>query len=125
MHPPHMAPWNLALRFGLEIAAFVGIGMAASSIAGDSVRWIVVVLAVLAAVSAWGVFNVLDDPSRSGKAPVEVRGWVRLALEIAILGGAAVALVVAGRLSFGWVLGALVLVHYVVSWPRIRWLLEQ
>ncbi len=125
MQPPKMAPWNLVLRFGLEIAAFVGIGMVASSLASESTRWIVVVLVVLMAVSAWGIFNVVDDPSRSGRAPVEVSGWARLALELVILGGAALALIIAGRLSFGCVLGGLVLVHYLSSWSRVRWLLEQ
>jgi hypothetical protein len=125
MHPPQMASWNLALRLGLEIAAFVGIGMVSSSVASGWIRWVVVALAVLATVSAWGIFNVLDDPSRSGRAPVEVPGWARLVLELVILGGAAVALIMAGRLSFGWVLGGLVLVHYLFSWSRVRWLLEQ
>ncbi len=120
-----MAAWNLALRFGLEMAAFVGIGMVSSGIGSGWVRWAAVVLIVLAAVSAWGIFNVLDDPSRSGRAPVEVPGWIRLVLELAILGGAAVALLMTGRLSFGWSLGGLVLVHYLFSWSRVRWLLEQ
>jgi hypothetical protein len=120
-----MAPWNLALRFGLEIAAFVGIGMVASSMASGWIRWVVVALVVLVAVSAWGIFNVVDDPSRSGRAPVEVPGWLRLVLELVILGGAAVALIIVGQLGFGWALGALLLVHYVLSWSRVRWLLEQ
>ena len=125
MHPPKVAPWNLALRFGIEIAAFVGIGMAASSVASGWIRWVIVGLVVLATVSAWGIFNVVDDPSRSGRAPVEVPGWARLVLELVILGGAAVALVLVGRLSFGWVLAGLVLVHYLSSWSRVRWLLER
>jgi hypothetical protein len=37
------------------------------------------------------VFNAVDDPSRSGAAPAEVGGWIRLAIEALILGGGAAA----------------------------------
>lgn len=65
-----MRPWNLALRLGLEIGALSGLGVAAWNQADGSARWIAVVVVPLAAAMLWGTFNVLDDPSRSGEAPV-------------------------------------------------------
>lgn len=77
------------------------------------------------AAAVWGIFNVVDDPSRSGEATVRVRGWIRLVLELAILAGGAVAI---GSV-WGWWSGlgaiALIIVHYVVSHRRLRWLIQQ
>ena len=123
MSPPEMAGWNLALRFALEVGALVSLGHAAWQSSGDAARWVAVVAVPVAAAAIWGVFNVVGDPSRSGEAPVEVPGWVRLVIEVAVLGGGAVALAVAGRslLAVGFVL--LVGLHYAVSRRRIEWLL--
>lgn len=118
-----MAGWNLALRFLLELAALVGIAMLAWS-SGDGVAGVVaVVIAPLLAATAWGVFNVPGDPSRSGRAPVTVDGRVRLVLELVILGLGVVGIwpanAVAGAVYIGLLVG-----HYAASVPRLRWLLS-
>ena len=74
MTPPSMPGWNLALRFGLDLAALAGLAAAAWKLGSGPGRWIGVVAVPVAAATVWGVFNVLDDPSRSGAAPVEVNG---------------------------------------------------
>lgn len=117
-----MQPWNLGLRFVLELAAFFAIGLVVSSSLTGGLRWIGTAVAVVGALLLWGTFNVLDDPSRSGRAPVEVAGWARLSLELLILGGAAAALIATGRHQFGGWLAGLTALHYVVSWSRVRWL---
>ena len=119
-----MAGWNLALRLGLEIAALVGLAAAAWSLISGPLRWLVVVAVPVAAAACWGVFNVLDDPSRSGEAPVEVPGWLRLALEILILGGGAAGFAVAGRPGVGLVFAVLIVIQYATSWSRVEWLLQ-
>jgi hypothetical protein len=124
MNPPAMAGWNLALRFGLEIAALVGLAAAAWSLTSGPLRWLAVVAVPVAAATCWGVFNVVDDPSRSGEAPVEVPGWLRLALEILILGGGAAGFAVAGRPGVGLVLVVLIVLQYATSWSRVEWLLQ-
>ena len=118
-----MAGWNLALRFGLEMAALVGIAMGAWGLAPGSTRWPAVVVVPLLAAAAWGTFNVVDDPSRSGEAPVEVGGTVRLAIEVAILGAGAVGFVVAGHIVVAVVFAALPAIHYAASSARLAWLL--
>jgi hypothetical protein len=87
-------------------------------------RWATAVAVPLVAAAIWGVFNVLDDPSRSGAAPVEVSGWVRLAIEVLVLGGGVVALVVAGDRNLAIVFAVLISVQYVTSWSRVEWLVQ-
>ena len=119
-----MAGWNLALRFALEMGALIGLGVAAWQSTSGTVQWIAAIAVPLVAAALWGIFNVLDDPSRSGKAPIEVAGWVRLVLEMTILGCGTVANGVVGGPIAGIVFASLVVVHYTASWSRIQWLLS-
>jgi hypothetical protein len=124
MNPPEMAGWNLALRFALEISALIGLGIAAWQSTSGPVRWLAAIAVPLVAAAVWGTFNVLNDPSRSGEAPVEVAGWIRLVIELTILGGGAVAIgIVGGRLA-GIGFAVLVLVQYATSWSRVQWLMS-
>ncbi|MDH3293108.1 MAG: YrdB family protein [Acidimicrobiia bacterium] len=118
-----MASWNLALRFGLELMALAGLATAAWKLTTGPVRPAAVVILPLAAAVTWGVFNVVGDPSRSGAAPVEVPGWTRLVIELAILCAGAIAFVLAGRPAVGIAYAIVVAFHYAVSWPRVQWLL--
>ena len=120
-----MARWNHALRFGLELAAICGLAAWAWRSTDDVARWLGVFLLPVAAMAIWTVFNVPDDPSRSGGAPVEIPGWLRLAIEIAILGASTAALVARGPLWFGLTVGGLTVVHYLASTARLDWLLQQ
>ncbi len=122
--PPEMASWNLALRFGLEVAAIVGLGVAAWRLTPGPLRWAAMIGAPLVAAVVWGVFNVLDDPSRSGSAPVEVNGWTRLLIELGVLGMGAAAMAFAGWPEASFLFIVLVVWHYVASWRRIVWLVQ-
>jgi hypothetical protein len=123
MSPPEVAGWNLALRFGLELGALAGLGAGAWTLTSGGMRWVAVVVVPLVAAALWGVFNVPDDPSRSGAAPVEVPGWARLTLELVVLGGGAIGLGVAGGPALGIAFALLVAFHYATSWSRVEWLL--
>lgn len=120
-----MNPINLALRFLIELASLGGIGWAAWSLTSSPWRWLFVVAAPLLAAVIWGVFNVPDDPSRSGSAPVPVRGMVRLILEFVVLGAGIAGLAIVGRPELAGVLALLLVVHYVWGYERIVWLLGQ
>ncbi len=124
INPPDMAGWNLALRFGLELGALAGLGAAAWHLTSGSIRWIAVIVVPVLAAIIWGVFNVLDDPSRSGEAPVEVAGWVRLSIELVILGGGAAGFYIAGQHNIAIAFAVLVVFHYATTWSRIKWLLD-
>lgn len=125
MTPPAMAGWNLALRFGLELAAIGGLAAWAWRSNDSAARWLAVIALPAAAITVWAAFNVPGDPSRSGRAPVEVAGWLRLAIELAILGAGAAALAVGGPLWLGLGVGALTVGHYFASTARLSWLLQQ
>lgn len=120
-----MSPVNLGLRFVLELVALAGWGIFAyRSFAGiKGIVAVVVTVLVLAAI--WGVFNVPDDPSRSGNAPVVVPGWLRLMIELIILFGGAYALYLTGYARIGVLVAALIVVHYLWGYERIAWLLSR
>ena len=124
MTPPTMAAWNLALRFGLELGALAGLGLAAWKLTSGPIRWAAVTLVPITAAAIWGVFNVLNDPSRSGAAPIEVAGLTRLAIELAILGAGVAAITFAGQHNIGIVFAVLVAFHYAASTNRIEWLVQ-
>ncbi len=116
---------NLLLRFCLELAALAGIGMAAFQVVDGVIGYAYAAAAALLAAAAWGVFNVPDDPSRSGKAPVRVSGTVRLIIELAILVGGSLAFHLAGHTWIALAYAALIALHYALSGERVRWLLKQ
>lgn len=120
-----MAPWNLGLRLLLELAALVGLGLGAWHLTDGAIRWMAVILVPLGAAVAWGVFNVVGDPSRSGAAPVQVAGWLRLAIELAVLALGGVGLFVAFGTLAASAFAVLVGVHYASSAKRLRWLVRQ
>lgn len=118
-------PVNLGIRFILEIAALIAIGIWGGSLATGAVSYLLAIgLPVLAAV-VWGVFRVPGDASASGDAPVPVPGFVRLLIELAMFALAVWGLSQVGRSAFAFVLGAVVVVHYAISYDRIAWLFKQ
>jgi hypothetical protein len=119
-----MAGWNLALRFGAELGALIGLGAGGWSLGGAAGLVAAVVLPLGAAV-AWAVFNVEGDPSRSGRAPVPVAGPIRLAVEAVVVVAGAVGWFAAGRPTVGVVVGVAAVVTTAASLPRVRWLLSR
>ena len=119
--PPKIPGWQLVIRFALEIAAQISIGLWGYRTSG----WPLAIALPVIAAGLWGTFAVVGDPSRSGKAPVRVPGIVRLALELLVfLGGAAALAAMEQWVPFGFYLAALAL-HHAQTTPRVRWLLTQ
>jgi hypothetical protein len=118
------SPLNLTIRFLLEILALVALGAWAKAQFPGVLGFGLMILLPLLAASAWGTFNVKGDPSRSGKAPVPVSGIIRLLLELVFFGSATWALF---RLNptYGWIFGFITLLHYILSYDRILWLLKR
>ena len=118
-------PLNLALRFLLEIAALVAIGHWGFGQHGGIWRFIIGIGGPVIAAAMWGTFAVPDDPSRSGRAPVPVPGLVRLVLELTLFSVAAWALHDAGSPTPALILAGITVVHYLLSYDRVTWLIQQ
>jgi hypothetical protein len=118
-------PLNLALRFLLEMAALVAIGMWGWSQHTGPTRWLWTIgLPVVAAV-VWGTFAVPNDPSRSGQAPIVIPGALRLVLELAIFAIGVIALIANQYVATGVIMAAVTVLHYMLSYDRVRWLLRR
>ena len=118
-------PINLALRFLLEIAALLSMGIWGWR---QGENWVSYVLAFgmpLMAAVIWGVFAVPDDPSRSGSAPIAVPGILRLVIELCVFAFAVWALNDLGYIMICWIMGGVVIIHYAISYDRILWLIKQ
>lgn len=117
-------PINLGFRFLLEMVALVNYGYWGWNFSNSALRYLLVLVLPLVAAIIWGTFTVLDDPSRSGKAPVPISGILRLILEIVFFILAAYALFSSGKESLTWIFAGAVLVHYLLSYDRIIWLIQ-
>ena len=109
----------------LELAALTGMGIWGYHLTSGFTRFLWAFgIPVLAAI-VWWAFNVPGDPSRSGKAPVRIRGWLRLLLELFIFIFAAWAYHKSIDWKAGIVFASLVVIHYLFSLRRIVWLYKK
>ena len=118
-------PINLAVRFILEMAGLVALGWWGWNQGEGILRFLLALGIPFLAAVLWGTFAVPDDPSRSGEARVPVPGIVRLMLELAFFGLATWSLFATGLTTLGWIYGIAVLIHYVISYDRVMWLVRQ
>lgn len=118
-------PINLAARFVLEMAGLVALGWWGWNQAEGIMRFLLALGIPFLAAVLWGTFAVPNDSSRSGKAPVPVPGIVRLLLEVAFFASATWALFTMDLTTPGWIYGLASLIHYLISYDRIAWLIRQ
>jgi len=117
-------PLNLALRFLLELVVlFVSVEWALKAFT-QWPRYVWMVLLPVGLAIVWWAFNVEGDPSRSGKTIIPVPGWLRLIIEWLILGLGVWFMYSIDYLLASWLFGALVILHYVLSFNRIIWLIK-
>lgn len=118
-------PLNLALRFLLEISILVASGMWGWHQSDQWYRYIIAFGIPLVLALIWAIFAVPDDPSRSGKAPVPVPGIVRLIIELGIFTLAIWALYDLRNFNMSIIFGVITIIHYFISYDRIKWLLHR
>lgn len=114
-------PINLALRFLLELVALLGYGYWGWTTQTGWKRAVLVIGLPLLAAVIWGTFRVDGDPN---EAPVAIAGWARLVLEAVFFGLAVVLLRAAHQPRAALILGAIVLIHYLISYDRVLRLLQ-
>lgn len=115
-------PFNLALRFLLELGILAALATWGWSAGQGALRWLLAIGAPLAAAVLWGVFRV---PGDGGPPVVAVPGSVRLLLEVLLFGLAVAGLYAANHRQAAFWFGAIVVLHYVISYDRLLWLLRQ
>jgi len=120
-----MEPWNLGLRFILELSALGAMGSWGYDKGDGAMRYVYMIGVPVVAAAAWGIFAVEGDPSRSGNTILQTPGYARLALEVAFFGFSAWALHDLAYTNLAYTMGGLVLFHYAVSYERIIWLIER
>ncbi len=118
-------PINLMIRFILELMALVSVGFWGWKSNEGILQYILGIGLPILMTIIWGTFAVPDDPSRSGKAPVPVSGLIRLLLEFTFFALAVWALHDLQQDKLSYILGGIVIIHYIVSYDRISWLLSQ
>lgn len=118
-------PVNLALRFVLEIVALLAYALWGVQQARGAAGYALAVGLMIAVGALWATFRVPGDASARGDAPVAVPGIVRLALELVLFAGAALALYGAGYETAAVIFAAASAAHYVASYDRVAWLLRR
>jgi len=118
-------PLNLALRFLLELAAIITMAIWGFHISENASGIIFSILLPLGFALLWGVFAVPNDPSRSGKTVIPTSGILRLLLELGLFAAATWMIFDLGYSPIWWVFGIVVLLHYLLSYERVSWLLKQ
>jgi uncharacterized protein DUF2568 len=118
-------PINLALRFFLELGALVAMGFWEWNQGKGALRFMLAFGIPVIAAIIWGLFAVPNDPSRSGNAPIATPGILRLALEWIFFSFAAWTLYSAGATTASWIFVIVTLVHYILSYDRLYWLIRQ
>jgi len=118
-------PINLMLRFLLELMALGSVGLWGWKQSDSWLRFILAIGIPIGLAVVWGVFAVPNDPSRSGSAPINTAGFVRLIIEFGIFGFALWTLKDMGWFNLSLVMSIVVIVHYIISYDRVLWLLNK
>lgn len=118
-------PINLMVRFLLELIAIFASGVWGWKQGEGWVRWALAIIIPIVFAAIWGTFAVPDDPSRSGAAPVPTPGMVRLIIELVIFAFGVWFIYDLGYSKLSWVVGGVMVIHYLISYDRILWLLSR
>jgi hypothetical protein len=110
---------HLLIRFVLEIAMHIGIG-----IAGWSVwRYPGAILAVLLGMVLWGVFGTPGDCVR-GAPVIDTPGPIRLLMELALFAVAGYGFWVGWSRAVSETFLTITVLHYAITWERQWWLMR-
>lgn len=118
-------PLNLTLRFLLELTALFALGYWGYKSQSNFLKYVLMLALPVIVAVVWGVFAVPNDPSRSGKTIVATPGWVRLIIELMVFGLGVLATYYVKEHQLSLYFGVVVLLHYVMSYDRVIWLINQ
>ena len=118
-------PINLIIRFLLEISALVSAGIWGWKQSDGWLRFLLAIGIPIILAAIWGTFAVPNDPSRSGRTLVATPGIIRIVIELIFFAFATWCLYDMGLNTISWALGIIVVLHYIISYDRLRWLMSQ
>ena len=118
-------PINLVLRFLLELMALGSVGLWGWKQSDNWLRFILALGIPIGLAVIWGIFAVPNDPSRSGSAPIVTAGIVRLIIELGFFGFAIWTLKDLGWFKLSLAMSIVVILHYIISYDRVLWLLSK
>jgi hypothetical protein len=117
-------PFNLAMRFILEIAALIAIGYGGWHASEGVLRYLLAIGLPLFAAYLWGAFRTPNEPHHPTHPTRAIPGWGRLLLEALVFGGGAWGLFSAGATTLGLLFMIVTVLHYALSYDRVLWLLR-
>ncbi|WP_187168702.1 DUF2568 domain-containing protein, partial [Enterococcus faecium] len=88
-------------------------------------KYVLTLVLPIAVMIVWSVFAVPHDPSRSGQTVIAVNGVTRLVIELLIFAMAVAAFYFSYLKPVSIVFLCLIILHYIISAERIKWLLNQ
>ena len=108
-------PVNLAVRFLLELVILVTLGMGGWHLFAGWEQYAAALILPAIAATLWGIFRIPNDP---GAAPVKTPGLIRLLMELGLFALTVWILFILNYSTFSYVIAAIVIVHYAVSYDR-------
>lgn len=127
--PRLLAPYRvpvvgLVFAFLLELAMFAALGVWGWHLGdGGAVGALLAALFVIVAVLVWALCRAPGDLPH-GRSRLPVPGSVRIAIEWAILALAVYGIWTAWSRAAGETLLTAGVIHYALTWERLRWLLS-
>ncbi|WP_255298543.1 YrdB family protein [Brevibacillus dissolubilis] len=109
----------------MELVALFSIGTFAWTHFNGFARYALVLILPAFVMIIWSVFAVPGDPSRGSDGVVAVSGMTRLILEFFVFGAGFIALYYSSSRIYSLTFLLLIVLHYVASLDRIKWLLER
>lgn len=113
-------PLNLVVRLLLELALLAIYFYWPLQYFNRATGIVLCILLPVCGAALWAIFKVPGDP---GPAIVAIPGWLRLLLEASLFALAWYMLFSLGQHNLARIFLLITIVHYVVSYDRIRWLL--
>ena len=117
-------PINLAVRFLLELVALISFATWGWKQTDGWFRFVLALAIPIISASIWGTFAVPNDPSRSGAAPIAISGILRLILELLFFAFAVWCVKDIDLVKTSIIYGFIILIHYILSYDRIHWLMS-
>lgn len=117
-------PINLGVRFVLEIIALISVGIWGWNKSDGFLKFVLGIGLPILLGAIWATFAAPDDPSRSGQTVIATPGAIRLLIELAIFAIAAFAIYSLEQAKYSYAFAISVIIHYIISYDRILWLLK-